>query len=111
MSELTIAREVVYSSLGTDPDLGELVELFVSEVPDRIAMLEKAWAARDLEALGCAAHQLKGAAGSYGFEGLTPSLHRLDSSVRGQQAEEEISAALTDVIETCLRVRAGAPDQ
>lgn len=110
MSELTIARAGVYSSLGTDPDLGELVELFVREIPDRVSTLEAAWEARDLETLGRAAHQLKGAAGSYGFEHLTPVLQTLDRSVRNEAPEADIFAALAAVTELCARVRAGAPE-
>lgn len=110
MSELTVARGYVYSSLGTDPDLGELVELFVTEIPDRVARLHEAWNSSDLEALGRSAHQLKGAAGSYGFEELTPALQRLDHSVRCEKPEDEITAALEEVSELCERVRAGSPE-
>ncbi|MBP86209.1 MAG: hypothetical protein CMJ64_05765 [Planctomycetaceae bacterium] len=110
MSELTVMRGYVYSSLGTDLDLGELVELFVSEIPARVAKLEEAWDSRDWDSLGRAAHQLKGAAGSYGFEELTPSLRKLDHSVRMEKPEEEIDEALAEARELCSRVRASGPE-
>ena len=109
MSELTVMRGYVYSSLGTDPDLGELVELFVSEIPDRVAKLQEAWDAQDWDTLGRAAHQLSGAAGSYGFEDLMPCLHRLDHLVRTERPRDEIGKALAEVTELCSRARAGAP--
>jgi len=110
MSELTVARGYVYSSLGTDPDLADLVALFVSEIPTRLDKLQEAWDAKDWDALGRAAHRLKGAVGSYGFEELTPYLHRLDHSVRTGKPEDEISRALAEVTELCSRVRAGGPE-
>ena len=47
--------------LATDPDLGELVELFVQEIPDRISALETQGRSRDWQQLTRTAHQLKGA--------------------------------------------------
>jgi HPt (histidine-containing phosphotransfer) domain-containing protein len=110
MSELTIAQEYIYSTLGADADLGELVELFVEEMPHRTAVLRDCWDRADWEGLGRAAHQLKGAAGSYGFEDLTPVLRRLDQSVRDRQPGAEIGEALEEALELCSRIRAGIPE-
>ncbi|HRX82523.1 MAG: Hpt domain-containing protein [Planctomycetaceae bacterium] len=110
MSELTVRSGYVYSTLGLDPDLGDLVEMFVDELPNRVSKLQECWDRTDLEGLGRAAHQLKGAAGSYGFEELTPSLTRLDYSVRMSRSDDEILSAIEEVIELCSRARAGAPE-
>ncbi len=110
MSVQTVQQRYVYSTLGLDPDLGELVDMFADEMPQRVATIQSCWDNGDLEGLGRAAHQLKGAAGSYGFEDLTPSLQRLDHRVRQSAAESEIEAAIAEVTELCSRVRAGAPD-
>ncbi len=109
MSELTLSQGYVYSNLALDPDLGELVEMFVDEMPERVEKLQDCWDRADLDGLGRVAHQFKGAAGSYGFEELTPFLQRLDHSVRTARPDDEILAALDGVIEMCERVRAGAP--
>ena len=105
-----------YSTLACDPDLGELVDLFVSELPDRVNSLSSALANGDWESLGRYAHQLKGAAGSYGFDQLTPSLRKLEALTREQGgkesgAEQSIREALADVSELCSRVRSGVPSQ
>ena len=39
MTPSVLNIDVIYSSLGTDPDLGELVEMFVDEMPDRVSTL------------------------------------------------------------------------
>lgn len=64
--------ESIYSSLAADPVLGEIVEIFLEEIPSRIETLVSQAAAGDWEALGRTAHQLKGAFGSHGFDQLTP---------------------------------------
>jgi hypothetical protein len=50
--------DVIYSSLGADPDLGELVEMFVQEMPDRVSALETQAQSRDWAQLTRTAHQL-----------------------------------------------------
>lgn len=110
MSELTVRSEYVYSTLGLDPDLGDLVEMFVNELPKRVAKIQACWEQADFDGLGRAAHQLKGAAGSYGFEGLTPSLTHLDHCVRMSRPHAEILSAIEEVAELCQLARAGAPE-
>jgi HPt (histidine-containing phosphotransfer) domain-containing protein len=99
----------VYSSLATDPDLGELVDLFVQEMPDRINVLEAQANSRDWNQLTRAAHQIKGAAGSYGFGEITPYAARLEAVAREALQEENILAALNELLGLCRRVRSGTP--
>ena len=101
---------VLYSSLGADPDLGELVVMFVEEMPDRVDNLLEQYQASDWDGLYRAAHQIKGAAGSYGFNQLTPSATELEAAVRDRQPEQEILASLNVLIDQCRRVRAGTPE-
>jgi CheY-like chemotaxis protein/HPt (histidine-containing phosphotransfer) domain-containing protein len=99
----------VYSSLGADPDLGELVDLFVQEMPDRIHSLEAQANSRDWQQLTRTAHQLKGAAGSYGFTEITPYAARLEAAAREAVQEEEILLSLDELLGLCRRVQAGVP--
>ncbi|MHB8970739.1 MAG: Hpt domain-containing protein [Pirellulaceae bacterium] len=99
----------VYSQLATDPDLGELVDLFVQEMPDRINTLEAHAHGRDWTQLTRTAHQIKGAAGSYGFGEITPYAARLEAAAREALPEEEILAALHELLSLCRRVRSGTP--
>ncbi len=71
----------LYSSLATDPDLAELVEIFVESLPERVETLKQAFDQGDWETLRRTAHQLKGAAGSYGFDPLSPSAAKLEQRV------------------------------
>jgi histidine phosphotransfer protein HptB len=101
----------VYSSLAADPDLGELVEMFVDEMPSRISALETQAQSGDWPQLTRTAHQLKGAAGSYGFAAITPSAARLESAAREGCHQEEILLALRDLLDLCRRVRGDRPQR
>jgi CheY-like chemotaxis protein/HPt (histidine-containing phosphotransfer) domain-containing protein len=99
----------VYSSLATDPDLGELVDIFVQEMPDRINALESQAQNRDWQQLTRTAHQLKGAAGSYGFEAITPYAARLEIAARDGRQEDEILLSLDELLGLCRAMQAGVP--
>jgi HPt (histidine-containing phosphotransfer) domain-containing protein len=101
----------LYSELATDPDLAEIVEMFVEEMPQRVAKLVQCYDQHDLENLGRAAHQLKGSAGSYGFMPITPAAAKLETLVRSQQDEDEILVALNELVDLCQSIRSGVPTQ
>src|SRR5690242_10385402 len=104
MTVTTKNAKPIYSSFGGDPLLGEMVELYVAEMPDRIAALEAAFANHDHDALRRNAHQMKGAAGSYGFDPLTEFAAKLEASVRDGQPREKIQEALDDLTDRCRRI-------
>jgi signal transduction histidine kinase/DNA-binding response OmpR family regulator len=99
----------VYSKLAADPDLGTLVEAFVRAMPERIRTLETYASNRDWEQLKRTAHQLKGAAGSYGFDALTPYASRLEIAATDATQEQQVFLALNDLLGLCRQVQSGAP--
>ena len=105
----TILPTFVYSHLAADPDLGELVDIFVQEMPDRINALDAQAKSRAWNQLAQTAHQIRGAAGSYGFDEVTPYAARLEAAAREVKDEEQILSALDELISLCRRVRSGKP--
>ncbi len=99
----------IYSALAADPDLGALVEMFVDEMFVRISALETQARSRDWQQLARTAHQIKGAAGSYGFNVVTPYAARLENAAKNGCQEAEILSALHELLELCRRVRSGVP--
>jgi len=97
----------LYSSLAFDPDLAPLVELFVEDLPDRAEMLLDRLQASDREGLRRAAHQLTGAAGSYGFQDITHRAAVVEQKLGGMAAEEEVAAAVNALIDLLRRARSG----
>ena len=109
MASNSISSSPVYSRLAEDPVLGELVDLFAQEMPNRINTLEVQAKSRDWSQLARTAHQLKGAAGSYGFDAITPSAARLEFAARDAQQEETILLAFDELLSLCRRVCGGTP--
>jgi HPt (histidine-containing phosphotransfer) domain-containing protein len=107
MATSIIGGEAIYSSLAGDPCMGELVEMYIEETPARIKTLEQAFASGDREALRTVAHQMRGAAGSYGFETLTVSAGILETAIRAGESPDAIQRAFQELIAAYRRVRAG----
>jgi HPt (histidine-containing phosphotransfer) domain-containing protein len=103
--------EYVYSRLADDPDLRDIVDMFVEEMPGRIATFLDQLRAGDWEALRHTAHQLKGAAGSYGFDVITPSAGKVEAAIRNSEPEKRIREAVDELVDLCQRARCGvSPD-
>jgi histidine phosphotransfer protein HptB len=101
------AMEPLYSTLGDDPDLSDLVVLFVEEMPDRVANILDLYKRSEWDELRRSAHQIKGAAGSYGFGAITPSAGKLEYAIRDHEPEENIRMAVEDLVTMCNRACAG----
>jgi histidine phosphotransfer protein HptB len=101
--------EPLYSTLGGDPDLGDLVTLFVDEMAGRVTTIIDLLNQKNWEGLRRMAHQIKGAAGSYGFGPISPCAGKLEFAIRDQESEENIRKAVDELINMCNCARAGTP--
>jgi len=108
---MTSATEntTIHSSMADDPDFGELVGMYVDEMPDRITVLEQALASGNMELLRRTAHQMKGAAGSYGFDQLTPYAAAVEAEALDGEPEEKLQKTVQELLDVCRLVRAGNP--
>ena len=109
MSDTQNTAGPVVSELANDPDMAELVEMFVNELPDRTAAIQKALADQDLEALGRLAHQLKGSAGGYGFPSITDAAKALEAGARMDEDLVSLLSQVKKLVSLCERARPGAP--
>lgn len=103
-----IANRLV-SELADDPDMVELVEMYVSELPERIAAIEQSLADEDLSTLARLAHQMKGAAGGYGFPTITSAALELEMSAKAQEELEAVTGHVNAIADLCARASA-SPD-
>ena len=68
-----------------EPDLiGELIELFVEDMPPRITELRGAIAANDLRAIARAAHTCKGSSANLGASALAAACGELEAAAKAQ---------------------------
>lgn len=109
MSAAVTTETPIYSSLGGDPDFAELVEMFVAEIPCRISALSAAAQCGDWTEVGRLAHQLKGAAGGYGYDEVTALASRVESAAREAADPARIQRAAAELANLCGRIRPGAP--
>ncbi|MGA1044885.1 MAG: Hpt domain-containing protein [Phycisphaerales bacterium] len=87
--------------------MAELAELFLEGLPSRITAIRKAWESRDLGQVRVGSHQLRGAAGGYGFPeigeaaGLVEDLlrHADPAMLETAPASIEDLAAAIDLLE------------
>jgi HPt (histidine-containing phosphotransfer) domain-containing protein len=101
----------IISEFARDPDMAELVELFVSELPQRVDALHRAWSDKQVQSLTTLAHQLRGASAGYGFPTIGKSAERLELDLKALNAAgpspdlSAIAQQFNDLVELCNRVR------
>ncbi|HEY1601548.1 MAG TPA: Hpt domain-containing protein [Pirellulales bacterium] len=100
------SRGPLYSTLAGDPEMVSLVEMFVDDLPERVQSLLDHLQASDRDGLRRIAHQLTGAAGSYGFHEITVEAATLESMLCERGPESEVAAATNMLINLCRRARA-----
>jgi CheY-like chemotaxis protein/HPt (histidine-containing phosphotransfer) domain-containing protein len=96
----------IFSELAGDPEMVDLVRDFVEALPGRDAELREALASAALDRVETVAHQLKGAAGGYGFPCITEAAARLERSVRDGAPPRTVSEAAEALSALCARARA-----
>ena len=92
MTDRQASADPLVSELADDPDMIELIQAFVGDLPGRLAAVEKTLAEQTLEDLARLAHQLKGAAGGYGFPQISDAASRLESSVKAGAELDQLRA-------------------
>ena len=93
----------IKSTFAGDPDMQELVEYFVSEVPARVDAIMKSFEGGQLDEVRSLAHQLKGAGGSYGFPQITDSARKLEDALKTDGAVDEIRQGIDELVDYCNR--------
>ena len=94
----------VYSSFADDDDFGELLEYFLTALPERRNLLEESRRVGNIEQLRTQAHQLKGAGGGYGFPGLSEAACRLEDACH-QDNPDVIQQTFDRLIQYLDRIR------
>ncbi len=105
MNSTQTGQAPIYSSLIDDPDLGDLIELFVDEMPERLATFDAVFQSGNRAELRRLAHQLKGSAGSYGFESATRLAGELEAAIDRGGCDDPMIESYSQLVEHCLRIR------
>src|SRR5262249_51518725 len=93
------------SELADDPDMREIIEQYVSRLPEQIAKMRELLNRSDLENLGRLAHQLKGSGGGYGFPQLTALAAAANRSIREAHPIEPIQREVDALVTYVRQIR------
>jgi histidine phosphotransfer protein HptB len=94
----------IFSTFADDPDLIDLIEMYVGVLPERLAAMRQALEQSDIEQLRMLAHQMKGSGGSHGFTVLSEKAAEVEKSCKAQSLDE-IQAGLNDLAVLISRVK------
>jgi signal transduction histidine kinase/DNA-binding NarL/FixJ family response regulator len=81
-----------------DTAMAQLMTRFISRLPERVAKIESLAREQDLQNLRQAVHQLRGAAGGYGFPEVTEIAGRAENSIRDGNPFESIKKEVDALI-------------
>jgi HPt (histidine-containing phosphotransfer) domain-containing protein len=107
MKQVKNPENALVSELAGDLDLADLLEMFVSELPARVEAIERACAEEDFNNLVRLAHQLKGAAGSYGYPTITEAAAELERRVKSSESLDRLTEVVQGIASLCQRAQAG----
>lgn len=109
------STSLIFSEFANDPDMVELIQQFVGELPTRAEAILGAWRAGKFAEAQTVAHQLKGASAGYGFGVIGLAASRVEAGLRGRSIEqietdtERIDAEIRQLADLCRRATAATP--
>jgi PAS domain S-box-containing protein len=101
------AVEPLISDFADDPDMLEIIEMFIDGLHERIESIQAAFNDRIFTTVSGIAHQLKGAAGGYGYPTLSELGFEVEQLAEQNAPDQQIEEALTLLIEQCHRAIVG----
>jgi len=103
------ASNEIVSTCDGDPVMAEVLPEFIANLPHEVASLESLLADQDLAGLRQAVHQLKGAGGSYGFQGLSDAAAVAEQSLILGATIGTVKPQVDSLVELIRRVRGFCP--
>lgn len=106
----TASEGPLLSTCADDPEMRELIELFVSELAERREQIRSAWEAGDVERVRLLVHRLRGSSAGYGFAEIGLAAGVVEERIKALGAGSDrgdVAEALERLVALCGRVRAG----
>ena len=95
----------IQSDFNGDPEMRELIDLFVSQMPAKADKLSDLFHGQQIDDLKRLAHQLKGAAGGYGFGIISEAAAQLEQSIKAEEELDQVRTQVDQLIDLCQRTR------
>lgn len=94
------------STLAGDVEVADLVLEFVGDLPNRSSAIADAAKSGDWTMLRRLVHQLKGAAGSYGFSSITDAARHIEEAASSSTRSDHLDDSIRRLAALCQRARA-----
>lgn len=92
------------TSLSNDPRFGEIIARFIDALPQRVSEMREQRGAERNASVRTLAHRLKGAAGSYGYPGISDLARRVETLCEANANDQEIAGAIEELAVEADRV-------
>ena len=96
----------IRSEFSRDPDMAELINMFIEEMPSRMEAISECYREQRLTELQTLAHQLKGSGAGYGFEPVSLTAAQLEASLKSHSDLESIRDEVEALLDVCRRLAA-----
>ncbi|MFH1419480.1 MAG: response regulator [Planctomycetota bacterium] len=101
-------QEPLLSSLAQDRSMLELIDAFVTELPQKIRDVEEAFAKEDNTKLEFLSRLLKAEAGSYGFEPISAVASKVETALMEGGSRMDVKKLMDDLVNLCCMARSSA---
>ena len=91
------------SEFADDPEMAELIALFLDELAATVRNIQQAVIDTQLDVAAYLAHQLKGAAGGYGFPTITDAARDVETHARSGQDMHALHQSIEALSRLCRR--------
>jgi PAS domain S-box-containing protein len=105
---MTGSADSILSKLMSKPATAKLVEKFLTGLGQRVSALHQALETKDLAQLKILAHQLKGAAGGYGFPSLTEAARNLEQAAATNADIQTLAQSFRALSDLCAQIKTAA---
>ncbi len=95
------APDVLLSDMADDPDMAELIQQFLGMLPERIEAIEAHRSPALRGPLASLAHQLKGAAGGYGYMPISEAARTVERFASAGGTQQECDTAVDALLMRC----------
>ncbi len=94
-------EDVLHSDLADDPDMLELIGQFLEQLSARIAVIDANRGVAERSTLASVAHQLKGAAGGYGYMSISEAARTVERFASAGGTQKECDEAINRLLARC----------
>lgn len=98
LSQAAASTSSLQSTVGDEPSIQALLTRFISRLPERVKAIRACMEEQDLAKLRQAVHQLKGAAGGYGYPQLTEQAGRAEDKLAVADTLEPVKTEIDSLI-------------